>query len=586
MEAVAHVPRVGRRIALEGGSLVVVGGGTGQAEVDRLVAVVEAERLARERGPRGGADGVFLLAAAGIVNRVVEVHRRCRGEHQPVLAVEGQREVEVHPGIPIAIDVDRLCGGDTRLAVVGVAGGQGIVRDVPPRTAVELSLLALQPLIGAVVEGHVAVELALEVGIAHRDVQGVGRVGAAEQARDGGSRRGEGEVEVQPVAERGRAALQLEVELRKPVAGGEMLRVVGGAVVEAVRFVNEVGAHRHVPRRECAEVLVLHIFVPLPVEGQLMAPVVEGGLVGVVGIEGLQQALHLRRQPAEVLAFGFRQELQTVERVVAHGALELQGVAGVQIDVARPVPEVFEAGLRGGVLLVEVVVAVAKIGLHRLLLEVVVDEMVELTLLGVDVLHMAVDGEAVSRLGNLDERPVGGTHVASVGVATGLLSVAPDEVAHGGRPFGREEAVEHFGIVAQGFHAKGAVAVVGVVVIVRIAEPGGEAGTVVGGLVRILPIVSGGKVEARRLLPAGHGVVHVAAGKEIGGGASPRVVVVGVGGIHIAFQLETVALVVDAVVQSAPLRGRQSTRRVEVAPSAVAVGFAAIVHIVEVAVHA
>ena len=124
------------------------------------------------------------------------------------------------------------------------------------------------------------------------------------------------------------------------------------------------------------------------------------------------------------------------------------------------------------------------------------------------------------------------------------------------------------------------------VVIVRIAEPGGEAGTVVGGLVRIFPIVVGGEVEARRLLPAGHGVVHVAAGKEIGGGASPRVVGVGVGGIHIAFQLETVALVVDAVVQSAPLRGRQSTRRVEVAPSAVAVGFAAIVHIVEVAVHA
>ena len=158
---------------------------------------------------------------------------------------------------------------------------------MPPHTAVELALLALQPLIGAVVEGHVAVELALEVGIAHRDVQGVGRVGAAEQARDGGSRRGEGEVEVQLVAERGCAALQLEVELRKPVAGGEMLRVVGGAVVEAVRFVNEAGAHRHVPRREGAVVLVLHIFVPLPVEGQLMAPVVEGGLVGVVGIEGL-----------------------------------------------------------------------------------------------------------------------------------------------------------------------------------------------------------------------------------------------------------------------------------------------------------
>ena len=110
-----------------------------------------------------------------------------------------------------------------------------------------------------------------------------------------------------------------------------------------------------------------------------MAPVVEGGLVGVVGIEGLQQTLHLRGQPAEFLAFGFRQKLQTVERVVAHGALELQGVAGVQIDVARPVPEVFEAGLHVGVLLVEVVVAVAKIGLHRLLFEVVVDEMVELT---------------------------------------------------------------------------------------------------------------------------------------------------------------------------------------------------------------
>ena len=201
-----------------------------------------------------------------------------------------------------------------------------------------------------------------------------------------------------------------------------------------------------------------------------------------------------------------------------------------------------------------------------------------------DVLHTAVDGEAVSRSGNLDERPVGGTHVASVGVATGLLTVAPDEVAHGGGPFGREEAVEHFCIVVQGFHAKGAVAEVGVVVIVRIAEPGGEAGTVAGGLVRELPIVSGGEVEARRLLPAGHDVVHVAAGKEIGGGASPRVVGVGVGGIHIAFQLETVALVVDAVVKSAPLRGRQSTRRVEVAPSAVAVRFAAIVHIVEVAV--
>ena len=272
--------------------------------------------------------------------------------------------------------------------------------------------------------------------------------------------------------------------------------------------------------------------------------------------------------------------------MVAHGALELQGVAGVQIDVARPVPEVFEAGLNGGVLLVEAVVAVAEIGPHRLLLEVVVGEMVELPRLGVDVLRMAVDGEAVLRLGNLDERPVGGPHVASVGVAAGLLPVASDEVAHGGRPFGREEAVEHFGIVVQRFHAKGAVAVVGVVVIVRIGEPGREAGAVAGGLVRELPIVAGGEVEAGCLLPAGHGVEHIAVGKEVGGGASPLVVGVGVGGIHIAFQLETVALVVDTVVESAPLRGRQSARRVEIAPSAVAVGLAAVVHIVEVAIHA
>ena len=86
-------------------------------------------------------------------------------------------------------------------------------------------------------------------------------------------------------------------------AGGETLRIVGRTVVETVRFVDKVGAHRHVPRREGALVLVLHIFVPLPVEGKLVAPVVEGGLVGVVGIEGLQQALHLRRQPAEGLSF-------------------------------------------------------------------------------------------------------------------------------------------------------------------------------------------------------------------------------------------------------------------------------------------
>lgn len=78
-------------------------------------------------------------------------------------------------------------------------------------------------------------------------------------------------------------------------------------------------------------------------------------------------------------------------------------------------------------------------------------------------------------------------------------------------------------------------------------------------------------------------IVHVAARQEVGLYAAPVVVRVRIAHFGIAVQLKALALVIDGIVHSPVFGSRQSARRLEVRPIAVAVRLAAGVHIVQVA---
>ena len=147
-------------------------------------------------------------------------------------------------------------------------------------------------------------------------------------------------------------------------------------------------------------------------------------------------------------------------------------------------PEVLRPHLCPEVTLRRFVVTVAPVGLQRSALVVVVEEMVEAVLPLVVVGKVAVHRHAVLRKRNLEETPEGQAAVRCAAVAHGLLSVAADEVAHGGSPIRREEAVEHGGIIASRTHAECSVQEVIVVIALLVVESGGET----EGVVRLLEV--------------------------------------------------------------------------------------------------
>ena len=105
--------------------------------------------------------------------------------------------------------------------------------------------------------------------------------------------------------------------------------------------------------------------------------------------------------------------------------------------------------------------------------------MVEAVLPLVVVGKVVVHRHAVLRIRNFEEAPEGQAAVRRAAARHGLLSVAADEMAHGGSPVRREEAVEHGGIIADRAHTECSVQEVTVVITLLIFEGWGETECVV-----------------------------------------------------------------------------------------------------------
>ena len=215
-----------------------------------------------------------------------------------------------------------------------------------------------------------------------------------------------------------------------------------------------------------------------------MTIAVQQSLVTVVRIKSLHQHGDFGRKPTERLVCTFVKHVEAIVHTVARLVLIIKGVAGVEHDFLVPMPEVLRPHLCPEVTLRRFVVTVAPVGLQRSALVVVVDEMVEAVLPLVVVGKVAVHRHAVLRKRNLEETPEGQAAVRRAAVAHGLLSVAADEVAHGGSPIRREEAVEHGGIIASRTHAECSVQEVIVVIALLVVESGGET----EGVVRLLEV--------------------------------------------------------------------------------------------------
>lgn len=168
-------------------------------------------------------------------------------------------------------------------------------------------------------------------------------------------------------------------------------------------------------------------------------------------------------------------------------------------------------------------------------------------------------------------------------VTDGLLAVALDEVAHRRGPRRREEAVDERRVVAGGAGGeRTGLRERGVVVVVVVeARFEAEAETIPAAVA--VELVPGRDVEVRARRTAPPHVVGVAPFEEVGGLVHRAVVVVREVHVYVTRELEAVALVKDAIVQPDAFVRREATRRVELAPSAVAVGLAAVVDVVEVA---
>ena len=117
---------------------------------------------------------------------------------------------------------------------------------------------------------------------------------------------------------------------------------------------------------------------------------------------------------------------------------------------------------------------------------------------------------------------------------------------------------EHSGIVADWIYAERSVQEVVVVVALLVVETWRQTERVMLLQEVELQVVLRTNGEVAAIRATGSHIVDIATGDEVGGATAPCVLIIGVGYVRVARQLEAVALVEHGIVQATALRRGQS----------------------------